>query len=148
MKRKILIGILILIVVGGSVVVWKFKEKEDNYAAKKPDIKTSAMALIEAFNKDTVAAVKMYVNKVIEVTGIITKIDTSAVELGEQGNPSSVVVGIDNRHLEDIRNLKTGTTVKLQGLCSGYQKASGDPDDMLSLLGTTVNIKGGGVIEN
>jgi hypothetical protein len=85
----------------------------------------------------------MYLHKVLEVTGTIIRLDSTAVELGEEGNLSVVVVGIDDRHLDDIRTLKAGSTATLQGECTGYETGSGD--DLLSSLGTKVEIKAAGV---
>ena len=142
MKRKIIIGVVILIVVAGSIAAWKYFEKTDDLANQQPDVKVSAKELIAAYKSDTASANKMYTHKIVQVTGMVTKVDSSAVELGEEGSMSTVAVGLDNRHLEDLRKLKVGSTVTLQGECTG----SSSEDDLLADLGVTVQIKAAGVI--
>ena len=66
--------------------------------------------------------------------------------MSEQGIPSSVVVGLADRNKNSIMQLKVGEAATLQGKFSGYDKSSGDPEDMLANLGTTVNIDYAGVV--
>ena len=146
MKRKIILGVVLLIVVVGSIAAWKYFEKATNYADKEPDMTVTAKELIAAFDKDTAVAGKQYMDKIIRVSGIVQSFDSTAVVLGEAGDPSSVAVGLDKRNNESWSLLKVGENAILQGKFSGYRKASGDPDDMLSSLGTTINIDYGGVI--
>ena len=146
MKRKILIGVLILIVVVGSVGYYLYSKKVQNYAEGEPDINISAKELVEAFDKDTASAVRRFMDKKIRVTGTVKSLDSSAVVLSEEGIPSSVVVGLADRNKNSIMQLKVGEAATLQGKFSGYDKSSGDPEDMLASLGTTVNIDYAGVV--
>ena len=146
MKRKILIGVLILIVVGGSVGYYLYTKKVQNYAEGEPDINITAKELVEAFDKDTASAVKRFMDKKIRVTGTIKSLDASAVVLSEEGSASSVVVGLDERNKKNISQIRVGEAATLQGKFSGYDKSSGDPEDMLASLGTTVNIDYAGVV--
>ena len=146
MRRKILTGVLILIVVAGSVGYYLYSKKVQNYAEGEPDINITAKELVEAFDKDTASAVKRFMEKKIRVTGTVKSLDSSAVVLSEEGVPSSVVIGLDERNKKSISQLKVGEAATLQGKFSGYDKSSGDPEDMLASLGTTVNIDYAGVI--
>jgi hypothetical protein len=111
-----------------------------------PDVTVTAKDLIAAFEKDTAAAGKMYLDKIIEVTGMVKSVDTSgAVVMGEEGTPSEVVIGLDRRHIEDAGKIKVGTVAILQGICSGYNKSSGDHDDMLASLGATIQLRSAGI---
>lgn len=104
----------------------------------------TATELIAAFDRDTASARRTYVDKIVEVTGNVKRIDTTgAVVLGEEGSASEVTVGLDRRHLNDHEKLKVGSTAVLQGICSGYDKGSGD--DLLASLGTTVQLRSAGV---
>src|SRR5215207_1566537 len=115
MRRKILIGARILIVVAGSVVYYMYSKKVQNYAEGEPDINITAKELDEAFDKDTASAVKRFIDKKIRVTGTVRSLDSSAVVLSEEGVPSSVVVGLDERNKKSIGQLKVGEAVTLQG---------------------------------
>ena len=141
MRRKIIIGIVILIVVGGLFAYRMWSKERADISQDTPDIVITATELIAAFEKDTVTASKQYIDKTIEVRGNVKRIDTAgAIVLGEESSPSEVVVGLDSRYVKDAGKLKVGTQAVLQGICSGYNRAGSDPNDMLASLGTTVQL--------
>ena len=143
MKRKIIIGILIIIVIGGIIAYRMYDERTPDVVNRKPDIVTDAASLIAAFNSDTASASKEYLDKVIEVTGMVKSVDTSgAIVLGETDSESSVVCGLDRRHLQDHKNVTKGSVAVIQGRCTGYQKG----EEMLGVsLGTTIQLSFAGV---
>ncbi len=143
MKKIILLVVLVAVAIGAWYAYSKYKEETPDIVNKKADVSVDAATLIAAFDADTASASKKYLDKIVEVTGIVKTIDTSSVVLGEEGNPSEVVVGFDRRHKEDHKNVKPGTKTVIQGKCSGYSKGGGD--DLLSDLGTTVHISFAGI---
>lgn len=146
MKRTIIIIVLLIVAIGVWYGVKMYKLQTPDVVNKKPDVVVSVKDLLEAFNKDTASARKQYVDKIIEVTGNVKRIDTTgSVVLGEEGSASEVTVGLDRRHSKDYQKLKTGSVAVLQGVCSGYAKASGD--DLFASLGTTVELRSAGVKE-
>ncbi|HVF81371.1 MAG TPA: hypothetical protein VM884_05535 [Flavisolibacter sp.] len=146
MKRKILIGVLILIVVAAIIGYRMYSKQTPDIVQDDPDVAVTAKDLIAAFEKDTAAAGKLYLDKIIEVTGRIKSVDTSgAVIMGEESTASEVVIGLDRRHIEDAGKIKVGTVAVLQGICSGYNKSSGDPDDLLASLGATIQLRSAGI---
>jgi hypothetical protein len=146
MKRTIIVIVLLIIAFGVWYGVKMYKLQTPDVVNKKPDVVVSVKDLLEAFNKDTASARMQYVDKIVEVTGNVKRIDTTgSVVLGEEGNASEVTVGLDRRHLKDYQKLKTGSVAVLQGVCSGYDKASGD--DLLASLGTTVELRSAGIKE-
>lgn len=146
MKRAIIIILLLIVVVAVWYGIKMYKLQTPDVVNKKPDIVITADELLNAFNNDTASARKQYVDKIIEVTGNVKRIDTTgSVVLGEEGSTSEVTVGLDRRHLKDYQKLKTGSVAVLQGVFSGYEKASGD--DLLASLGATVELRSAGVKE-
>ena len=146
MKRTVLIIVLLVIALGAWYAYSRYQEKTPDIVNKKPDVVTSAKELLEAFNKDTASARKKFVDKIIEVTGTVKRIDTTgSVVLGDEGNASEVTIGLDRRHIEDYKKIRTGEIAKFQGVCSGYEKGGGD--DLLASLGTTVELRSAGVKE-
>jgi hypothetical protein len=146
MKRFLLVVVILILALGGWYAYTRYNEKTPDVVSKKPDLTITAGELLRAFDNDTAAARKLYIDKVIEVTGTVKKVDTTgSVVLGEEGSASEVTVGLDQRHLKDIKKLKTGSVVVVQGVCSGYDKGSGD--DLLASLGTTVELRSAGVKE-
>ena len=143
MKRKIIIVLLALIVVGASAGYYLYTKKTPDIVSNKPDVMVTATALITAFEKDSAAAARQYVDKLVEVTGRVKSVDTSgSVVLGEEGTQSVVACGLDRRHLKDADGLKPGSTAILQGRCTGYTKG----EEMMGIsLGTTVQLAFAGV---
>ena len=144
MKRNTIIVVLLLLVIGGFIGFRMFNEKTPDIVNKKPEAGVNAQSLVAAFDADTASAVKQYLDKIIEVTGTVKRIDTTgSVILGEEGMASEVVIGLDRRHMNDYKKLKIGTPAVMQGVCSGYSKSNGD--DLLASLGTTVELRSAGV---
>jgi hypothetical protein len=144
MKRNIIIIVLLLLVIGGFIGFRMFNEKTPDIVNKKPDAAVNAQSLVAAFDADTASAVKQYLDKIVEVTGTVKRIDTTgSVILGEEGMASEVVIGLDRRHMKDYEKLKIGAPAVMQGVCSGYSKSNGD--DLLASLGTTVELRSAGV---
>jgi len=146
MKKVILVVIVLIVALGGWYAYTVYQEKTPDVVAKKPDVVISAGELLNAFDNDTAAARKQFIDKIIEVTGNVKKIDTTgSVVLGEEGSASEVTVGLDRRHLKDLEKIKAGSVAIVQGVCSGYDK--GSSDDLLASLGTTVELRSAGVKE-
>jgi hypothetical protein len=147
MKKIILLIVLVAVAIAAWVAYSKFKEETPDIVNRKADYSLSAESLIAAFDRDSSSARKMYVDKLLEVTGMVKSIDTTgSVVLGTEGNPSEVVIGFDRRHINDVKKIKIGGSAIIQGRCSGYSKGSGD--DLLASLGTTVQISFAGIKDN
>ena len=149
MKRTIIILVLLVAIIGGFVGYRMYTEKTPDVVNSKPDVVTDVKQIIAAFEKDTASASKEYIDKIVQITGNVKSIDTSgAVILGEEGDASEVVIGLDRRHMKDHEKIKIGSVAVLQGICSGYTTGgSADPDDMLASLGTTIQFRSAGVKE-
>ena len=121
-----------------------YSMKADDVVNRKPDATVTAVDLVKAFEKDSAAARKQYLDKVLEVSGAVTKIDTSgSVTLsGSEGSESSVVFSLDSRYAKDYEKVKEGTSATLQGRCIGYEIG----EEMMGVsLGTTVKMSFAGV---
>lgn len=146
--KKIIIVTVVLIVTGAVYGYFLYEKKTPDVVNKTPDVTISAGALIDAFHKDPATATKKFIDKIVEVTGQIKRIDTSgAVVLGEEGSVSEVTVGFDRRHAKDYENLQPGSIAVLQGICTGSANSgtSTDSTDLLADLGTTVELRSAGV---
>jgi uncharacterized protein YneF (UPF0154 family) len=143
MKRKILIGLLIVIVIGVIIGYRMYSKTTRDLVDSEPDISISARNLLAAFEQDTASARRTYVDKVIAVTGTVKSIDTSGtIILGNPDQQSSLVFGLDRRHLKDHEQVKVGSEATLQGKCVGYEKG----EEMLGVsLGTNVQFNFAGV---
>lgn len=104
MKRRILVAVLGLIIIAGLLGVYLYTKQTPDVVAQTPDVTVTAEALIKAFETDTASASQKYIDKVVEVTGHVKRIDSaSAIVLGEAGSSSEVIAGLDRRHLDDYK---------------------------------------------
>lgn len=150
MKRIIIVAVILIIAIAGLYAYKLYQQKTPDVVNRKPDVAVSAKELLEAFGKDTAVARKQYVDKIVEVTGNVKRIDTTgSLVLGEEGSSAEVTVGLDRRHMKDYKKLKVGSVAVVQGICSGNTNsgASSDPTDLLAGLGTTVELRSAGVKE-
>lgn len=144
MKLKHIIISLILLIAAatGFWAYQSYQQKTPDVVNKKPDFIVSAGDLLKAFTKDTAAAGKMYIGKVVEMNGIVKSADTSAIVLGEPGSQSSIVCGVDRRHTDDYKKIKIGSPATIQGTCVAYENG----EEILGVsLGTTVHFNYAGV---
>jgi len=143
MKKIILITLPIAFVLCGFAG-YRFANKESkDVANSKAEISIDANTLVATFNKDTATAKKLYIHKIIKICGKIKSIDPAgAVVLEGPEEESSIVCGLDPRHISDLNKLNAGSIVVLQGRCTSYEKG----EEMLGVnLGTTVQIAFAGV---
>jgi uncharacterized protein (UPF0333 family) len=150
MKKVILIAVILIISVGGWYAYKMYQEKTPDVVNEKPDVVVTAKEFLNAFTNDTAAARKQYVDKIVEVTGNVKRIDTTgSIVLGEEGSASEITVGLDRRHLSDYEKLKVGSVAVVQGICTGSTNESNnsDPTNLLAALGTTVELRSAGVKE-
>jgi hypothetical protein len=149
--KKIIIVAVVLIITAAALYGYKvYQQTTPDMVNKTPDISISAKDLLDAFTKDTDAARKQYIDKVLEVKGNVKKIDTTgSIVLGEEGSISEVTVGFDRRHMKDFEKLKPGSVAVVQGICSGSTGSStnSDPTDLLASLGITVELRSAGIKE-
>jgi hypothetical protein len=143
MKRNILITILVIVVFGGYLGYRIYMDETVDVVNRNADVNISADALIAAFEKDSSSAMKTYMDKLVEVTGVVKAVDTSGtVILGSPGMESSIVFSLDRRHLSDHKDLKAGDMVVMQGKCTGARMG----EEIMGIsLGTTIEFNFAGL---
>ncbi len=96
MKRIIFLIVLVLITCAAWYVYKEYNRKNKNLAEVEADIKISAAALLQAFEKDSGSANKQYLGKILAVDGTIKKIekedDDATIILGDARNCHPFVV--------------------------------------------------------
>ncbi|MDB5252039.1 MAG: hypothetical protein JWP27_1208, partial [Flaviaesturariibacter sp.] len=136
MKRILL---LVFLVVAAIVALYGYREynrKNVDLTDVQPTVQANAASLIKAFESDTAAATRTYVNQVIEVTGQVKNIDKDGnpvvIFLGADNSMSSVKCSMDSSHAASYDAVAKGATVTIKGTCTGYQAEE--------LLGTDVEM--------
>ena len=123
MKRFIILTTLILWVVLAGFCYYYVNRPMSDVNNKKADYKLESTALYDQFEKNEEVANSKYLDKVIELSGIITQIATD-----ENGGLSVELKGNDmfgvNCKLNDdnyklLSAVQKGSEIKVKGVCSG-----------------------------
>jgi hypothetical protein len=124
MKRIILILLVIVILAGGWYAYSVYTGKVKSLTEVKTDVSITAKDLIAAFEKDSAAANKLYLGKVIEVTGAVKSVEKDAgaatVSLGESGTMSSIRCSMESAYVQQVASIQEGSALTVKGACTGF----------------------------
>jgi hypothetical protein len=118
--KKVLIGILFVLVVTFGVVYILYNKPHRDPATEK-SIKVSSIELFKAFESNEVEANKLYLDKVLEVNGIIAEVTSN-----QNGMPvlaletENILFGVRCTMNSAETDAKVGETVIIKGVCTGY----------------------------
>ncbi len=118
--KKILIGIFLALVVTCGVIYLMYN-KPDRDPANEISIKVSAVELFKSFESNETEANKLYLDKVLEVTGKISEVTSN-----QDGVPiltletENMMFGV-RCTMENVEPIgQVGETVIVKGICTGY----------------------------
>ena len=126
-KRRLLLtltGIFVIAVIGvGSYAYYEFNRKNQDLKNVRPDVTITTAELMKEFTVNFKATDSLYKNKVLELTGVITKVDSTdmpfIVFFGEKNSMSSIQCSMDPEHHDAYRTVMTGNTTRLKGIYIG-----------------------------
>lgn len=117
MKRKkiaFVIAALLIIISAGIYFYYGFLFKEArNIQSEMPDYTISAIKLLEEYNADPKKADQLYLNKTIEITGIVTKETDSVLIL------QNTVFCLFS---QKVKSALINSKVTVKGKCIGYDE--------------------------
>lgn len=125
MNRKIflLIGAVLVLFFAGYWIYSEFNRTVDEMAKEKTDISIEASKLLAKYEQNEEEANASFLDKIIEVTGEIDKIEDSNGQKNiylSTGSPlSSIICEMENTETS-ISALKQGDRVTVKGNCTGY----------------------------
>lgn len=123
MKRILILIVLVLVIFGIWYGVKEYNRTNTDLQSAKAAVTVKAGDLITAFEKDSAAANKQYVDKVIAVNGKVKAVNTDGnpivISLGEEGQMSSVQCSMDSTHANEYKNIAIGGTTTIKGMCTG-----------------------------
>ncbi|MBT8194847.1 MAG: OB-fold putative lipoprotein [Bacteroidia bacterium] len=124
--KKILIGVLALIIVGGIYFATQYFKPHKNIETAKEDVSITAPNLFSAFSDNEAKANTDYLDKIILVSGEINEVtvdDSSNVNVylnvGNDGF-GSVSCNFSSEEGQKALNYKNGQVVKIKGVCTGF----------------------------
>lgn len=128
-KQRKMTGVLLIIAIG--VGAWQglreFNRTNQDMTEASAEVKVTSLDLIRSYEENDSLANRQYLGKILEVNGVINKIETDdngfyTVVLGSTGSLSSVRCSMDSTHQADAANLQKGSSIALRGVCTGFNK--------------------------
>lgn len=130
MKKKIFIGIAVLVVVVGIWFAFNQEKatqmivdfgmamtssvKHRDAASEKAKYEMTADNFSKAFKDNAVTANTTYINQAVLLEGSVSSVSGVTVTL------NNIACNIDSSDLEKVKMLKQGDKIKIQGLVVGY----------------------------
>lgn len=121
MKKKSVISFILLVMVAGAAYAFYMWNKPQRDVTKEDGIKITAPAIFDSFNNNENSANANFLNKAIEVTGVVT--DVKKNQAGKtvvflQSNDS--MFGINCTFKEDPGTIEKGGAITFKGICTGF----------------------------
>jgi flagellar basal body-associated protein FliL len=135
--RKIILVVLLVMAAGGAVgyFLWN-KPHKDVFSANS--IQSTAATLYQSFIKDSAAANVKYIDKVVEVSGIVKTISVNQQQqkvVSLQTGSGDAAINCTMEQKDAV--IKEGTAIKIKGICSGL----GEGDADLGIMGDVYLIR-------
>ena len=126
--KKLLWGLLILLLILAAVGFYMFNMSGDSVAKKDADHSLTAAALYAEYAKNEKLSNTKYIGKTIELTGTISEISedqqgATVLMFTEPGEFEGVMCTLDKD--QNTSDLKIGTQVKIKGQCTGKLDMTG-----------------------
>jgi hypothetical protein len=122
MLKKIILGLVVVGLIGGGIVYWQFNKSHRDIGGEEASIQISSMDLFQSYVEDEAGSNKKYLDKVIQINGVIT-------EISNEGENGSLVVlqsqddffGVNGYFDKgvSIEGLEVGNEIKIKGHCTG-----------------------------
>ena len=115
--------VLIIFIAGTSLAVYLFNKRHKDLEKTRPDFVLTATDLLKEFENDENKASAKYVNKVLEVSGIIESLNTGedktvSIVLKTESDLSTVICTF--QQLIDPADYRQGEKITVKGECSGF----------------------------
>lgn len=134
MKKKyggaVLLIALVAITIAALYAYREFNRRNPDLTNQPAAFDKTAAALLDEYSRDEHAANTSYLGKPVQVIGMLKTIEQDkggyiTLVLGEDGNSSSVRCALNEHQAGRAAALKSGTTIMVKGICTGY-----NPDEI------------------
>lgn len=121
--KRILIGGLFLLLIGGIAIWYIFNEKFEDTSKEPSAYTVSAMDFIKEFEKNDTLANKKYAEKIIIINGRVSEMEaadtTINIKMIDTTTDAYIIFAFQQQHRKAAKQLKEGDTVSIKGSCSG-----------------------------
>lgn len=123
-KNNLILAIVILGFILGFAGYTMYNKPHVDVSETASDVTISANDLFNAFSNDETASNTKYLDKIIEVKGVVHSLKVEEgkgiVTLQTTDDFGSVMCHLSEESTQKIHALKEGQTVTLKGICTGY----------------------------
>ncbi len=126
-KMKFLLGALIVIIIGAISVYFYINKPHPSYEKLKAEFTVTSKAIYDDFKSNGKASAIKYNGKMVELDGVVSKIEASdtlvtVVFAFSQGlfGDEGVRCAMLPKFNESTKVLKQGDNINLKGLCQGF----------------------------
>jgi len=123
-KKKILITVLALGILGAFVAYKMYNKPHVNVAQSKSDIILTANQILNDFSSDETTANLKYLEKIIEISGVVSEAkvekEKGIITLQTNDDFGSVLCHLSTKSTAKIGALKEGESITVKGICTGY----------------------------
>lgn len=122
MLKKILFALLILAILGGALIYYKYNKPVASLERKKPDVEVSASHLISAYEADEKTADESYLGKIVQVSGKVSEItnEEGIIKIHIESDSPMSLVNCELEEGQETGSLNVGDHVKVKGKCTGF----------------------------
>ncbi len=121
--KRILTGLLILLLAVAGVVWYIFTEKFADTAERKADYTLNATDFMKEFQQNDSLANKKYTEKIISIKGTVSEIETADttvnIKMADTATGDYIIFAFQQQHLPEAKKIKKGELVSIKGSCSG-----------------------------
>lgn len=125
-KTLYILGITLLVAVLAGIFIFMkvYNKPHDNLSKTTPDFVLSVEQIVSDFEKNENQANKKYLDKIVQVEGIITEINAvngnSVVTIASDNHSKNIVCNMDVVENKKVLALQEGQKIALRGVCAGY----------------------------
>lgn len=127
-KKRIIFSVLLVALLGGAWFGYgEYSRKVRNLRNVNAQIHLQPQEIINAFEKNEIAANAQYLDKIIAVKGSVKSIEKNdlghyTLVLGEAASMSSVRCSMDSLYVNELAGLKEGIAITVKGSCTGFNR--------------------------
>ena len=120
--KKIIIGILVLGIIGAFIVYKTYNKPHVNVEEASVDISITADKILNDFSSDESSANLKYLDKIIEVKGVVSEINTKKgiITIETNDDFGSVLCHLSEEASRKIGGLQQGQIIVVKGICTGF----------------------------
>jgi anionic cell wall polymer biosynthesis LytR-Cps2A-Psr (LCP) family protein len=119
-KTKIILAVLVLLIAASIYGYKEFNRKKADTADLKTQFSIPSTELLKSFETDENKANVLYLDKIIEVSGKVSKIERTDSSISIMLNDGSSMASIMCQMDEPYKSVKIGELVTIKGICTGF----------------------------